>query len=159
MAKYALVLPSSRFHPPRRHRSGLSAPPRRGPHAHQPRTSAASFSCRPISPARTAAPAGSPRPSTTSCPSRATSTSSPRSASTSRTPRRKTSGCSAPSRTSASTRTTGATASRRVGTIPAELVKETTGGKADWEIPVDLNTLAHERAVGPHHQHRPRRAA
>src|ERR1700728_2733061 len=27
----------------------------------------------------------------------------------------------------------------RVGTIPAELVKETTGGKADWEIPVDLN--------------------
>jgi nickel-dependent lactate racemase len=28
----------------------------------------------------------------------------------------------------------------RVGTIPAEKVKETTGGKADWEIPVDLNT-------------------
>jgi nickel-dependent lactate racemase len=29
----------------------------------------------------------------------------------------------------------------RVGTIPAALVKETTGGKADWEIPVDLNSL------------------
>ncbi len=28
----------------------------------------------------------------------------------------------------------------RVGTIPAAKVKETTGGKADWEIPVDLNT-------------------
>ena len=28
----------------------------------------------------------------------------------------------------------------RVGTIPAALVKETTGGNADWEIPVDLNT-------------------
>ncbi|HEV3272075.1 MAG TPA: lactate racemase domain-containing protein [Candidatus Methylacidiphilales bacterium] len=28
----------------------------------------------------------------------------------------------------------------RVGTIPADLVKETTGGKADWEIPLDLNT-------------------
>jgi nickel-dependent lactate racemase len=28
----------------------------------------------------------------------------------------------------------------RVGTIPAEMVKETTGGVADWEIPLDLNT-------------------
>jgi nickel-dependent lactate racemase len=28
----------------------------------------------------------------------------------------------------------------RVGVIPAEKVKETTGGKADWEIPVDLNS-------------------
>lgn len=28
----------------------------------------------------------------------------------------------------------------RVATIPAELVKETTGGVADWEIPVDLNS-------------------
>lgn len=28
----------------------------------------------------------------------------------------------------------------RVGTIPAALVAETTGGAADWEIPVDLNT-------------------
>lgn len=28
----------------------------------------------------------------------------------------------------------------RVGTIPAALVTETTGGVADWEIPVDLNT-------------------
>lgn len=27
----------------------------------------------------------------------------------------------------------------RVGIIPADLVRETTGGKADWEIPVDLN--------------------
>ena len=27
----------------------------------------------------------------------------------------------------------------RIGTIPAELVKESTGGKADWDIPVDLN--------------------
>ncbi len=27
----------------------------------------------------------------------------------------------------------------RIGTIPAGRVKETTGGKADWEIPVDLN--------------------
>jgi len=27
-----------------------------------------------------------------------------------------------------------------VGVIPAELVRETTGGKADWEIPVDLNS-------------------
>ena len=32
------------------------------------------------------------------------------------------------------------TAACAVGVIPAELVKETTGGKADWEIPVDLNT-------------------
>jgi nickel-dependent lactate racemase len=29
----------------------------------------------------------------------------------------------------------------RVGVIPAEKVSETTGGKADWEIPVDLNTM------------------
>jgi len=29
---------------------------------------------------------------------------------------------------------------RRVGTIPAAMVRETTGGVADWEIPVDLNT-------------------
>ncbi|HEY8967009.1 MAG TPA: lactate racemase domain-containing protein [Candidatus Methylacidiphilales bacterium] len=29
----------------------------------------------------------------------------------------------------------------RVGVIPASLVKEGTGGKADWEIPVDLNTM------------------
>src|SRR5271163_4171845 len=29
----------------------------------------------------------------------------------------------------------------RVGVIPAELVKETTGGKADWEIPVHLNSM------------------
>jgi len=29
----------------------------------------------------------------------------------------------------------------RVGVIPAERVKESTGGKADWEIPVDLNTM------------------
>ena len=28
----------------------------------------------------------------------------------------------------------------RVGTIPAALVAETTGGVADWEIPLDLNT-------------------
>jgi nickel-dependent lactate racemase len=28
----------------------------------------------------------------------------------------------------------------RVGTIPAALVAETTGGVADWEIPIDLNT-------------------
>ena len=28
----------------------------------------------------------------------------------------------------------------RVGTIPAAMVAETTGGAADWEIPVDLNT-------------------
>jgi nickel-dependent lactate racemase len=28
----------------------------------------------------------------------------------------------------------------RVGTIPASMVAETTGGAADWEIPVDLNT-------------------
>ena len=27
-----------------------------------------------------------------------------------------------------------------VGTIPAAMVKETTGGAADWEIPVDLNS-------------------
>ncbi len=27
----------------------------------------------------------------------------------------------------------------RVGVIPAEMVRETTGGAADWEIPVDLN--------------------
>jgi nickel-dependent lactate racemase len=33
-----------------------------------------------------------------------------------------------------------------VGTIPASLVHETTGGVADWEIPVDLNsTLADEK--------------
>ncbi len=29
----------------------------------------------------------------------------------------------------------------RLGTIPASLVTETTGGKADWEIPLDLNTM------------------
>jgi len=29
----------------------------------------------------------------------------------------------------------------RIGTIPAEKVVETTGGKADWEIPVDLNSM------------------
>ena len=29
----------------------------------------------------------------------------------------------------------------RVGVIPASLVKETTKGKADWEIPVDLNSM------------------
>ncbi|MGA9718770.1 MAG: lactate racemase domain-containing protein [Acidobacteriaceae bacterium] len=28
----------------------------------------------------------------------------------------------------------------RVGTIPAALVAETTGGAADWDIPIDLNT-------------------
>ncbi len=28
----------------------------------------------------------------------------------------------------------------RVGTIPAEMVAETTGGAADWEIPLDVNT-------------------
>jgi nickel-dependent lactate racemase len=28
-----------------------------------------------------------------------------------------------------------------VGTIPASLVAETTGGKVDWEIPVDLNSM------------------
>lgn len=29
----------------------------------------------------------------------------------------------------------------RIGTIPAEKVAESTGGLADWEIPVDLNTM------------------
>ena len=29
----------------------------------------------------------------------------------------------------------------RVGVIPASMVKETTGGKADWDIPVDLNRM------------------
>lgn len=29
----------------------------------------------------------------------------------------------------------------RVGVIPKEVVKETTGGVADWEIPVDLNSM------------------
>ena len=29
----------------------------------------------------------------------------------------------------------------RVGVIPASLVEETTAGKANWEIPVDLNTM------------------
>lgn len=29
----------------------------------------------------------------------------------------------------------------RVGTIPASLVAETTGGLADWDIPVDINTM------------------
>lgn len=29
----------------------------------------------------------------------------------------------------------------RVGIIPAEKVAETTGGRADWEIPVDLNSM------------------
>jgi nickel-dependent lactate racemase len=33
-----------------------------------------------------------------------------------------------------------------VGTIPADLVKETTDGKADWEIPVDLNTSLMEES-------------
>jgi nickel-dependent lactate racemase len=34
----------------------------------------------------------------------------------------------------------------RVGTIPASLVAETTGGVADWEIPIDLNSrLMEER--------------
>lgn len=29
----------------------------------------------------------------------------------------------------------------RLGTIPASMVKESTKGRADWEIPVDLNTM------------------
>lgn len=29
----------------------------------------------------------------------------------------------------------------RLGTIPAKVVAESTGGSADWEIPVDLNTM------------------
>ena len=29
----------------------------------------------------------------------------------------------------------------RIGMIPAEKVAETTGGKADWAIPIDLNTM------------------
>jgi nickel-dependent lactate racemase len=29
----------------------------------------------------------------------------------------------------------------RIGTIPGSLVEETTGGQADWDIPVDLNTM------------------
>jgi nickel-dependent lactate racemase len=29
----------------------------------------------------------------------------------------------------------------RLGTVPASVVKESTGGKADWDIPVDLNTM------------------
>lgn len=29
----------------------------------------------------------------------------------------------------------------RIGTIPADLVREGTGGRADWEIPVDLNSM------------------
>jgi nickel-dependent lactate racemase len=29
----------------------------------------------------------------------------------------------------------------RVGTIPASLVEESTGGLADWDIPVDINTM------------------
>jgi nickel-dependent lactate racemase len=29
----------------------------------------------------------------------------------------------------------------RIGTIPGSLVEETTGGLADWDIPVDLNTM------------------
>jgi nickel-dependent lactate racemase len=33
---------------------------------------------------------------------------------------------------------------RHVGTIPAAMVAETTGGKADWEIPVDLNRMLME---------------
>ena len=37
-------------------------------------------------------------------------------------------------------RTTGGRACTRVGTIPAAMVAETTGGVADWEIPLDLNT-------------------
>jgi nickel-dependent lactate racemase len=32
----------------------------------------------------------------------------------------------------------------RVGTIPAERVRESTGGKADWAIPVDLNRMLME---------------
>lgn len=34
----------------------------------------------------------------------------------------------------------------RVGTIPAALVAETTGGVADWPIPVDLNTMLMNQA-------------
>ena len=33
-----------------------------------------------------------------------------------------------------------------VGTIPAQKVKETTGGKADWEIPIELNKSVMERS-------------
>jgi nickel-dependent lactate racemase len=33
-----------------------------------------------------------------------------------------------------------------VGVIPAELVKETTGGCADWDIPVSLNSMLIDRA-------------
>src|SRR5699024_5344960 len=28
-----------------------------------------------------------------------------------------------------------------MGTLPAELVRERTGGAADWEMPIDLNTM------------------
>src|SRR5882672_3026217 len=30
---------------------------------------------------------------------------------------------------------------KRVGVIPAKVVKEKTAGKVDWEIPLDLNTM------------------
>ena len=40
-----------------------------------------------------------------------------------------------------SRRTTGIGGVTPVGTIPASLVEETTGGVADWEIPVHLNTM------------------
>lgn len=33
---------------------------------------------------------------------------------------------------------------KRIGEIPAKMVKETTGGKADWEIPVELNSMLME---------------
>jgi nickel-dependent lactate racemase len=33
---------------------------------------------------------------------------------------------------------------KRIGTIPAEYVKQTTDGKADWEIPVSINRLLFE---------------
>ncbi len=30
---------------------------------------------------------------------------------------------------------------KTIGAIPGSYVKETTGGKADWDIPVELNTM------------------
>ena len=46
-----------------------------------------------------------------------------------------------------------------LGEIPADYVRQTTRGEADWPIPIHLNRSLDRGAVGPDHQRRARRAA
>ena len=90
---------------------------------------------------------------------RPTCTSSRRSASTCRTRRRRTGRCSARSRTSGFTPTIGAAAACTVGEIPGRFVDEATQGRRRLADSDRAQPHADGGAVGPDHQHRPRRAA